>query len=376
MELCLATVTDNFDVERSGTVKASISGDVEEKRVYLSSYYNTRGKGTLKVPVPINGSTIIVCKPKGSKTWIYLATCDANAWVGNSPNPNQVRNSSFTVGVDRGGATKGGNGFDSDLVIQNDLGCGLELSQTIGKVGNTIHTKLYTPSGKKITMSDTNVKDAISLDTGKGSYFALTGFPKSIPSPRQGSVLETVGSQRFINRNGTTAFNVIDGSEINFVNSSTGYNTLPQNRFKSGNINIQSNTNSVHILTRSGKSKVFIECLADTSLASSPTDNQIVIRSGPSTPGGPNKVIIEAAEVQITAGKISILSNNSVDIRSTGSLNLTGDSGINLKSNGPVNIDGTTINLNSNLAQEADVNNNTPGQPTNPYGPAGLFTPY
>ena len=87
-------------------------------------------------------------------------------------------------------------------------------------------------------------------------------------------------------------------------------------------------------------------------------------------------MIIEAAEVQITAGKISILSNNSVDILSTGSLNLTGNLGINLKSNGPVNIDGTTINLNSNLAQEADVVNNTPGLPINPYGPAGLFTPY
>ena len=375
MELCLATVTDNFDVERSGTVKARIFGDEEQKKVYLSSYYNTRGKGTIKAPVPITGATIIVCKPKGSKTWIYLATCDANAWVGDSPNPNQARNSSFTIGVDRGGATKGGNGFDSDLVIQNDLGCGLELSQTIGKVGNTIHTMLYTPSGKKITLSDTNVKDAISLDTAKGSYFALTGFPSSFAAPRQGSVLETIGSQRFINKNGTTAFNVIDGCEINFVNSSTGYNALPQNRFKSGNINIQSNTNGVNILTRSGKSKVFIECLPDISPIPSPPDNQIVIRSGPSTPGGPNKVIIEAAEVQITAGKISFLSNNSVDIFSTGLLNLTGSLGINLKSSGPVNIDGETIDLNSDLAQEADVSN-SPGLPINPYGPTGLFTPY
>ena len=371
MKLSLATVKENFDTEGAGTVKAELAGTKEEIFVYLSSYYNTRGKGTIKAPVPITESTIVVCKPTGANSWIYLATCDANVLVGDNPNP-KVRKSSFS-NTDRNGSTKGGPGYDSDLVIQNDLGCGIELSQTIGKVGNTIHTKLYTPAGKYISLTDSAPRESITLNTGKGSLFVLTAFPSTKCAPRQGSILDTVGSQRFTNREGSTLMSVLDGGDLTFRNKSTGYNQLPFNRFKSGQINIQSDTNGINLLTKSGKSKIFLECLADTSPIPSPPDNQIVIRSGPSVPGGPNKVIIEAAEVQINAGKISFLSNGSVDIAALGgAINLTGV-GINLQSAGAVNIDGTTINLNSGTSQAANVENNFPGLPLNPYGPTGLI---
>lgn len=372
MRLSLATVKENFDTEGAGTVKAELAGTKESIDIFLSSYYNTRGKGTIKAPVPITGSTIVVCKPTGAKSWIYLATCDDNVLVGDNPNPS-IRKSSFSNNVDRTGAEKGGPGYDSDLVIQNDLGCGIELCQTIGKVGNTIHTKLFTPAGKYISLTDSAPREGIILNTGKGSLFVLTAHPSTIGAPRQGSILDTVGSQIFTNRNGATVMKVLDGADLTLRNKSTGYNQLPANRFKSGHINIQSDTNGINLITKSGKSKIFLECLADTSPIPNPPDNQIVIRSGPSTPGGTSKVILEASEVQINAGKISFLSNGSVDVRSVGTMNLTGDTSINLRSNGNINIDGAAINLNSNLATTANVEGNTPGLPLNPYGPAGLI---
>ena len=373
MRLSLATVKENFDTEGAGTVRAELAGTNERIFVYLSSYYNTRGKGTIKAPVPRTESTIVVCKPIGAKNWIYLATCDDNVWVGDNPNPS-TRKSSFANGVDRTGATKGGPGYDSDLVIQNDKGCGIELSQTIGKVGNTIHTKLYTPAGKHITLTDSAPREGITLNTGKGSYFCLTAFPSTKTAPRQGSILDTIGSQRYINRNGATVMSILDGSDLTLRNKSTGYNQLPANRFKSGHINIQSDTNGINLITKSGKSKIFLECLTDTSpIPVTPPQNEIVIRSGPSTPGGTSKVILEASEVQINAGKISFLSNGSVDVRSIGTMNLTGDTSINLRSSGNINIDGAAINLNSGFATTANVEGNTPGLPLNPYGPAGLL---
>ena len=373
MELCLAKIVENFDIERGGAVAALISGEGDKpKKVLMSSYYHTGEKGTIKSPAPRYGSTIIVCKPKGSNFWIYLATCDGWAWTGVGGDPVEQRKELFDVGTDRGTKEKGGSGFDSDLVIQNDMGCGLELSQTFGLKGNKIYTKLYSGNNKYLKLNDSNPKDDIELNSGQGSLFRLTAFPTSLSSPSQGSVLDTVGPQRFINRNGKTCMMVQDGSELNFINNSTGFNCLAgANAFTAGNINMQTKKGNIHLFTQSPSSKIFIECLPGEQLGT-PDINEIVIRAGQSAPGLPNKVVIEASEIELTAGNISILSNQNINVASTGTINFTGGAGINFRSAGPINIDGSFINLNSGAATTATTTN-TPGIPINGYGPIGVF---
>ena len=375
MELCLAKVIENFDIGRGGTIDARIAGEgAKLQPVLLSSYYNTGEKGTIKSPVPRKGSTIIVCKPTGSKFWIYLATCDGWACTGEGGDPIERRKQFFNSDVDRGTKEKGGTGFDSDLVIQNDMGCGMELSQTFGTKGNKVHTKLYSGNNKYIKLNDSNPRDDIELNSGQGSSFRLTAFPTGLSSPSQGSVLDTVGPQRFINRNGKTCIMVQDGSELNFINNSTGFNCLAAaNAFTAGNINIQSQSGDINLLTKSPSSKIFIECLEGEELGAPANPvKEIVIRAGASTPGPTNKVIIEASEIQLTAGNISILSNQNINVASTGTMNFTGGTGINFSSGGPINIDGATINLNSGFASAA-LTTNTPGTPLNAYGPLGVF---
>jgi len=227
MDLCLAEVVENFDIKRAGTIMALIYGDgANPQDVLMSSYYTTGEQGTIKAPAPRKGSTIVVCKPKGSVYWIYLATCDGWAWQGTNGDPLEKRTPLFDRGVDRGGKDKGGSGFDSDLVIQNDMGCGLELSQTFGTKGNKVYTKLYTGNKKYVRLTDSNPNDNIELNTGAGSSFKLTAFPTALAAPQQGAMLDTVGGQRFLSRNGKTCMMVQDGSELNFINNSTGFNCL------------------------------------------------------------------------------------------------------------------------------------------------------
>ena len=165
------------------------------------------------------------------------------------------------------------------------MGCGIELSQTYGTGGNKVHTKLYSGNKKFVKLNDSNPRDDIELNTGAGSSFRLTAFPTGLSSPSQGSVLDTVGPQRFINRNGKTCIMVKDGSELNFINNSTGFNCLaPANAFTAGNINIQSQSGDINLLTKSPSSKIFIECLPGEQLGT-PDINEIVIRAGQSAPG-------------------------------------------------------------------------------------------
>lgn len=375
MELCLAKVVENFDIARSGSVDALVAGEGDGlQKVLMSSYYHTGEKGTIKSPAPRKGATIIVCKPKGSNFWIYLATCDGWAWTGVGGDPVEQRKELFDIGVDRGTKEKGGSGFDSDLVIQNDMGCGLELSQTFGLKGNKIYTKLYSGNNKYLKLNDSNPKDDIELNSGQGSLFRLTAFPTSLSSPSQGSVLDTVGPQRFINRNGKTCMMVQDGSELNFINNSTGFNCLAgATSFTAGNINIQSQQGDIHLFTKSPSSKIFIECLEGEALGTPENPvKEVVIRAGSSGAVGTNRVVIEAAEIQLTTGSLSILSNQDINIQSTGTMNFTGGAGINFSSAGPINIDGSFINLNSGQAAEA-ITTNTPGLPINGYGPIGVF---
>lgn len=377
MDLCLAEVVENFDMKRAGTIMALIYGDGSNPQdVLMSSYYTTGEQGTLKTPVPRKGSTIVVCKPKGSIYWIYLATCDGWSWQGPNGDPLEKRTPLFDRGVDRGGKDKGGSGFDSDLVIQNDMGCGLELSQTYGTKGNKIYTKLYTGNKKYVKLNDSNPNDNIELNTGAGSSFKLTAFPTALAAPQQGAMLDTVGGQRFLSRNGKTCMMVQDGSELNFINNSTGFNCLQgANTATAGNINLQSQSGNIHLFTKSPDSKIFIECLPGESLGQ-PAEpiNDIVIRAGNAGGGGTavGRVIIEGFELQLTTTNLSVQALGSINVQSAGQMNFDAALGINFRSAGPINIDGTAINLNSGLASTATVSN-SPGLPINNYGPIGVF---
>lgn len=376
--ITLATVKENFGPNREGSIWALRYGEEDLDEIRLSSPYETSDKGTFKIPTPRIGSTIVICKPTGSSQWIYLATCPGYHWVGDGvADPIKKYNPGLSVSVDRGGVGDQGNGYDGSLVIQNDLGCGLKLAQTMGPKGNRIYSELYTGKKKKIKADDSTFNDAIILDTNAGSSFRLTGFPSSKSAPRKGAILNTIGSQHFISQSGDTHLVVQDGGELNLINNSTGFNAfaaaLP---FTAGNINLQSKRGDINLLTSNPSSKIFIECLPSTNTpgADAPI-NEIVIRSGPAVPTtNANRVIIEAAEIQLTTTNLSINSLGTINMTSTGrmafaapTIDFTGAA---------INMDATgLINLNSGIASPPLPNpatQNQVGLPTTTYFPTGV----
>ena len=377
--ITLATVKDNFGPNREGSIWVLRYGEEDLDEICMSSPYETCDKGTFKVPIPRIGSTVVVCKPTGSPRWIYLATCPSYDWIGDGvANPLKKYNPPLSVSVDRGEVGEQGNGYDGSLVLQNDEGCGLKLSQTKGPKGNRISSELYTGKRKKIKADDSTFNDAIILDTNAGSSFRLTGFPSSRSAPRKGSILNTIGSQHFISQSGDTHLVVQDGGELNLINNSTGFNAfaaaLP---FTAGNINLQSKRGDINLLTSNPSSKIFIECLPSTNVPGADLPvNEIVIRSGPATatPVNPNRVIIEASEIQLTT--------NNLSVNSLGTINMTSAARIAFAApiidfrGGTVNIDTTgLINLNSGTASSPlpdPGTQNIVGLPTTTYFPAGV----
>jgi len=376
--LILATVKENFDPGRSGIIWVQRYGSDDLDEVLISSPYDSQDIGAFKVPVPRLGSTVVICKPKGYDGWLYLATCPIPKWVGDGvANPHKKYNPQASVSVERGTVGDYGNGYDDSLVIQNDKGCGLKLSQTLGPKGSRIYSELYTGKRKKIRADDSTFNDAIILDTNAGSSFRLTGFPSSKSSPRKGSILNTIGSQHFISQTGDTHLVIQDGGELNLINNSTGFNAfsaaLP---FTAGNINLQSKRGNINLLTANPSSKIFIECLPSTNdPGPNPPINEIVIRSGPATPGGSlNRVVIEANEIQLTTANLSVNSLGTINMNSTTRIAFSAPV-IDMQAATAINMDGGLINLNSGTSAPPlpdPTTQNLVGLPTTTYFPTGV----
>lgn len=382
MKLALAVVKDNIDIYNSGRLKAIVEGYGDSpKPILMSSAFHTGDNGSFKPPSPKIDSTIIVCRPKGSPMWIYLATCEGLVWtnLGNDETTVKEFIPVMARGLDRSNATSQGTAYDGNFVMKNDANCGVEMLNNLTPDEPEQHTKLFTGSGKKIEISDTASKDQILMKAGHYSSFMLTNFPNSKSKPSMGAVLDTLGPQKFINRQSKTTIAVENGSELNFINNSTGLNATGLNKLFAGNINLQTGTGDINLFTQSAGGRIFIECLpASVVLPGQAPLNDIVIRAGQAIPAGSvstGRVIVEAAEIQLTAGKLSISAETSIDMLSKGTINMQGTS-VNISSPGNVAIKGARIDLNPVTTVPPPIITNLTNIPPSKYALTGVLNPY
>jgi hypothetical protein len=369
MNISLAEVREQFDPDRNKKFIAKIRslGDAE-KVINWTSPFSSGGLGTISTPIPAKGVTVLVCQPEGSDSWYYLGSTGKKSI--DNPNtaidPYEDTVAPFNRGVDVGGKIKGGTGLQDDTVIQNDLGCGLELSQTRGKKNQVIHTKTYTPQGKKVLVSDSPGIDSVIMDSNNGSKITVTSEPQGqLGLASQSVQIDTVGPQRFFNYEDQTDILVEDGRELQILNNSTGFNKgVGSTSEHYGNVNLQSKWRDINIFTQAESGRVFIECLKEDGV------NQVIELQT----HGPDSTIriIATGKVDISADSVGIAATNSIDIRSEGNLNLAAGGAVNIQSgSGDINADGPQINLNSGNSSPAVPNI---GDDESYYGTKGVTT--
>lgn len=347
MNISLAEVRENFDPDREGKFFAKIQSlGGAEQSVRWTSPYLTGGLGGIATPVPMKGTLVLVCKPDNSEEWFYMASTGMQGVNNNEQaiEPLADLNSGAAMVSDRGGMKQDGAGTDTEVKIQNDWGCGVELAQSRSKNAQVIHAKLYTPEGKKVLVSDSPGIDSIILDTNNGSRIALTDSPQGQEGlPARAFQLDTVGPQRLINAESQTDILVHDGRELNLINNSTGINRDPNSPEHYGNVNIQSKNKDVNIFSKKGR--IFIECL-------SPVGENQVIEIQTHADDGVIRIISD--KVEITASKLGVEASDSIDLRSGGNINISAGGEVNIKGGANINVDGSQVHLNSGNSSSAD----------------------
>jgi hypothetical protein len=222
------------------------------------------------------------------------------------------------------------------------------------------------------------------MDTGKGSKITLTANPENalVGPPNKAIIVETIGPQQYLNYESQTDITVVDGRDLNLLNSSTGANCLPGSQHF-GNINLQSDTGDINLFTTKGPTpialngprtaldgRIFIECLNPEGV-----DQLIQLQTAGASPNCVIRLRSSGrVEIQSLLGDIDLVSAGSINLLAgTGNINMTAPAGsVNIQGTAGINADGATINLNSGLSTPATP---LPGFDYSYYFPLGIITP-
>ena len=194
---------------------------------------------------------------------------------------------------------------------------------------NRDHKGIYLQSSKghKIELSDSKNTSMLRLaGAGERAGLEITGYDEHImqgKSPHS-VYLHASNNTDILATNGGLGLTVVDGKNIDIINTSTGSktSTLPPQfaARESGNINITTAAGDIRI--RSQGNGVFIDCLDNGDPTTTPASFQV---------------------------------------RSNNKIHLYSDKGIDIKSGGDVNIVGRNVNIESRATGRIDLNPLPPG---------------
>ena len=313
--------------------------DEVEGQVYTikhtSPYYGVGG-GILSLPT--ENSMILICGVQSSiegLVWYYMATITSpQVSFANEAKKSPDGGSPFSSPL----ASIYGdlNPVPNKVAIQSELGNRIELSDDYSDKKNNIGIFLKTPRGKLVKLSDDPLHDCILIKTGDGEADQMASISLT-EKQKPGSTFPAYSINIICNNNmditskkGTINMTVIDGSEINITNTSTGVAAMGPLDQTPGNINITSDRGDINITA----GPTLLQQLA------SEAQNQI--------PGqAPELPITPAINIKAMGGPLA-----SLNLDSDGIVNINGRLGVNITSetfgvpSGPVLVNGVTIDLN------------------------------
>jgi hypothetical protein len=352
--ISLATVTDvtNFDDNGSFWAVVDELGNGEEL-IYYTSPYASRTEGAI-IAIPTQGCRILVCKPSGTDIFFYMGstflpdiddlaverTPDTTLASNDTPNPNPIMEAEPDLYAMRDRPMK--------MCFKGTRGNGLIISEQYeGEPQKAnIKTELIGQSGKTVMLNDSPGIDSIMIKNEHEDGITVTTHPTAAGMTERAVIVETHGPQTFLNKEGQTDMIVYDGTELNILNHSTGHNKNPDEPTKYGNINIESKTHDVNVMTRKDSGRIFIECINTEG------DNQVIDIE---TKSGSNSTIRikSTGKLELIADGergLDIVSGGEINMRAASNINLDSGAQINLKSNGNVNVDGAKTYLQSGQA--------------------------
>ena len=359
-KISLAEVRSRVDPGRSGAFRAKVASEGNtEQTVYYVSPYGSNAEGAF-VAVPEVGTQILCCKAAGGTSWYYLGTTFA-------PEPGEVTGSKIkdtkAMPLERVDPEMyKARGAPMKYTFKSPQGAGITMSDEYNPEFINKKTEITSGGAKKIMLTEAPTIDSIVLDSGNGSRITLTDDPKSQGLPSRAIQVESVGPQKYINKESQTDIVVGKGGrELQLLNNANGY--VWGDSAEAGNVNIQSKWKDVNVFTQAAQGKIFIECLNQDG-----TNQEIVIETNGSAGG----ITIK------TKGTVNIAADSDMNIRAGGNLNIDCSSyslncrgQMDVKAVGRVDIDGSQIHLAGDAARPTSP---TIPNPQSQYGNTGVTT--
>ena len=354
--ISLAEVTDRTDPNRGGVFQAVVKSEGSEPLpIYYTSVYGSNAEGAF-IAIPEVGTEILVCRPHGSTRYYYMGTSF-------DPEPTEAGGLNVPDGeispLERADPNMyKARGIPMNYLFKSPNGAGISMSEEYNPDFINKKTEITSTLNKKIQLHDSPKIDSIILDSGNGSRITLTDDPKNQSLPAKAVQIETVGPQKYINKESQTDVFVGEGGrEIQLINNANGARWpffIP-----TGNVNVQSKWKDVNVFTQAEQGRIFIECLNEDG-----SNQEIVIE----TNGQAGGITVK------TKGTIT-LAGNTVQMKATNinmdcaNYSLKADK-VDVDCTGQVDIDGSLINL----ANGADARSVDPPNPQSRYGNTGVTT--
>ena len=364
--ISLAEVRSVVDPTRNGSFTAMVhhEGNSEISINYVSPY-GTLGEGGF-VAIPSVGTTVLVCKPSGSKSgWYYLGTTfdkERNQVEGEKIKDHCSPLERILPKMYRATGTPGQSTFknahDAGVIITDEGNSGEDSTGFI-----TSNVEIKSSTNKRITLNDSPAVDAITIDSGNNSKITVSNSPERGDIPDSAVQIQTLGPQKYLNTGSQTDILVGEGGrELQLLNKGHGED-WGDVAGPCGNVNIQSYKKDVNIFTKADEGRIFIECLNESG-------NNQVIEIQTNGEGGAIRIKTKG-KLDISAEFIGINATRDINMKAGGTINLHSDQDLSLRSGETVYADGNEIRLNEDGAEFADPNI---GNTESYYGNDGITT--
>ena len=297
MNIEIAEVQDNTDIYELGTFfVTNKNADFPIMVHYVTPYLAGKNGGFIAIPEV--GSRVLICKPDDEEGWYYMGSIMG---FGLGQALSDPANTLKDKGLNPDKKMYKARGVPQRYVFKSPKGNCLILSDEYEPGYFNVKTELRTPSGKSIKLIDSPQVDSIIIENEHGDKIKLSSKSNDATAPRSLD-LDCQGQINITTRGSSLNLQVIDGKELNIVNTSTGSKRANANDPTPGIINLISENNDINLTVKADTGSIFLDAQGQ---------------------------------------------NGHVVLKSKGDISIEGEKGVKITaSNGNVDVQGTQINLN------------------------------
>lgn len=340
-------VHDNFDPNQEGKIWVYCKEEGDDLiPVTYTSPYSAGYRGGM-IAIPEKGTMVLIVQPDNAREWYYQGSIFKTE--GNIPEKDNLI-SDQEIGSIFDPQTYKARGVPQQIIIQDPKGNQLKLSSSYNPkyINNRAHLK--SSLGKILILSDSPLMDCVILRNEHGDGLKITS-QEDIVSPARTIELKSKGPQKMISSESQIDIRVVDGRDINILNTSTGQNAAPGDQSeKYGNVNVESQYKDINLTVRAQDGKVFINAKGSDGLVQIDSQGRIFI-SGQNgvdiLANDGNLNLVSNQDVNIQGANINILAQQSLAMQGTTSASMLGTS--------IASIDAPALQLNSGTSQPAQA---------------------